>query len=163
MKELQEAIQQAIYNVLDGDNEELKGISIHIDVFIDEQGFVDVYVSNQGKMKNEENKKKAMEIAGCCTCKDPFCGVRFSPQSPESFGVCNKFYGAIEMAKWKDKQLKKQRRIIRNHWQEWAEEQKQQLIDKACDWLKNNIMITTQQMFEDFKQEMKGEQNYETH
>lgn len=44
MKELQEAIQQAIYNVLDGDNDELKGSSIHIDVFIDEQGFVDVNI-----------------------------------------------------------------------------------------------------------------------
>lgn len=30
---------------------------------------------------------------------------------------------AINMAKWKDEQLKEQRRIIRNHWQEWAKEQ----------------------------------------
>jgi len=46
MKELQEAIQSAIQNVLDGDCDELKGLSIHIDVFIDEQGFVDVNVLN---------------------------------------------------------------------------------------------------------------------
>lgn len=44
MKELQEAIQSAIQNVLDGDNDELKGLSIHLDVFIDEEGYVDVNV-----------------------------------------------------------------------------------------------------------------------
>lgn len=46
MKELQEAIQSAIQNVLDGDNDELKGISIRIDIFIDEQGYVDVNILN---------------------------------------------------------------------------------------------------------------------
>ena len=45
MKELQESIQSAVQNVLDGDNE-LKGLSIHIDVFIDEEGYVDVIVLN---------------------------------------------------------------------------------------------------------------------
>jgi hypothetical protein len=64
----------------------------------------------------------------------------------DSFDDC---YGAaLEALQWKDKQLKKQ---------------EQQLIDKACEWLKNNIndYYTTNEfeqwfdeMFEDFKQAM---------
>lgn len=40
------------------------------------------------------------------------------------------FKSAMQMAEWKDEQLKEQRRIIRNHWQEWAENQiKKTLVD----------------------------------
>lgn len=46
-----------------------------------------------------------------------------------------------EMAEWKDKQLKEQRRIIRKHWQEWAEEQKQQWIEKTCKFLENRNIL----------------------
>lgn len=48
-------------------------------------------------------------------------------------------YGAITMGVWKDKERKELWRITRNHYQEWAEEQKQQLIDKLEDWLANNV------------------------
>ncbi len=49
------------------------------------------------------------------------------------------YLSAMDMAKWKDQQLKEQRRIIRKHWEGWADEQKQQLIEKACKWLEENI------------------------
>lgn len=57
---------------------------------------------------------------------------------------CNSTEEAIEKAtveamQWKDKERKELWRITRNHYQEWAEEQiaqeKQQWIEKACEWL----------------------------
>lgn len=57
-----------------------------------------------GKQALMNNKDKAMEIAGCCTCNDPFCCVRFS-EGQENSG-CNRFCDALEMAEWKDEQTK---------------------------------------------------------
>lgn len=77
-------------------------------------------------------------------------------------------YGAcMEAMQWKDKERKELWRITRNHYQEWAEEQiaqeKQQLIDKAAEWLRmtmdffNNGEFNTEKFVNDFKQAMKGE------
>lgn len=69
-------------------------------------------------MKDEKqvemnNKDKAMEIAGCFTCNDPFCYVRFS-EGQENSG-CNRFRDALEMAKWKDEEFEKRKKKIRDN------------------------------------------------
>lgn len=40
----------------------------------------------------------------------------------------NTYDKCMEMAKWKDKQAKEQRRIIRKHWQNWATEQIKKIL-----------------------------------
>ena len=37
--------------------------------------------------------------------------------------ITEAFVTALDMAEWKDKQMKRQCRIIRNHWQKWAKKQ----------------------------------------
>ena len=77
------------------------------------------------------------EICGCVDCGNSRC-YDFGGD-----GYCFEYNKLMKLAKWKDARQKEQRRIIRNHYQEWAEEQiakeKQQLIDKLEDWLANNI------------------------
>lgn len=110
------------------------------------------------------NEEKAREILSCPKC--PFRTDR--PHKidigEDACAVCFDYESVMAMAKWKDEQLKEQRRIIRNHWQEWAEEQKQQLIDKACEWLEDNAInyvgkdgITAwRSVYADFRKAMEG-------
>lgn len=87
------------------------------------------------------NEEKAREVA---KKHMPFCGVP----------ITECIAAALEMAEWKDEQHAKE---------------KQQWIEKACKWLKENIhdYYTTgdggdefegwfDDMFEDFREEMKG-------
>lgn len=75
------------------------------------------HVSNEEKAMHivdvirEANEKKAKEIATI----DAGDGRKIFS------GEC--YYAALEAMEWKDEQHKKQRCIIRNHYQEWAIEQ----------------------------------------
>lgn len=86
---------------------------------------------------------------------------------------------ALEMAEWKDEQYKEREEGLQEtinvldvklqkanesgmHYFDKCNVQKQQLIDKACNWLKNNARnyysayATEDRLIEDFKEEMKG-------
>lgn len=86
--------------------------------------------------KRSKNEEKAREFANYFACETDY---------KESAA----YSSAMAMAEWKDEQFEKQER---------------QLIDKACEWMKNNIndYYTTNEfeqwfdeMFDDFKQAMK--------
>ena len=69
---------------------------------------------------------------------------------------------ALEAMEWKDEQFKEQRKIIRDHWQAWAEEQINKTIDKVCEWIEEQsyggwIKEPTDEFIESLKQSMKGE------
>ena len=82
-------------------------------------------------MKNEQtNEQKAREL-----------GQKY--QTPcHGIGDCEfeAYKAAMEMAEWKEQQMLEHRKIIRNHWQNFYEEQKQLLIEKAAEWLINNTV-----------------------
>ena len=71
-------------------------------------------------MKHVSNARKAKEIAN-----DNCTHICLADCSSESyFSSENDCYNAAMQAmQWKDKRHKQDRRIIRNHWQEWAIEQ----------------------------------------
>jgi hypothetical protein len=120
------------------------------------------------QIDREANERKAREIAN-----DNCTHICLADCSAESyFSSENDCYkAAMQAMKWKDKERKYLWRITRNHYQEWAEEQiaqeKQKLIDKACEWWKNEFK-THEMNYKDskdwynskverFKQAMKGE------
>lgn len=100
------------------------------------------------------NEEKAREIAN--NCSTTIVGAEVSDETyittePDCYTA------AMSMAQWKDEQL---------------EAEKQALIDKACEWLRNNMYEgTCEQMLskkpypfmsdfiEEFKQAMKGGNN----
>ena len=70
------------------------------------------------------NEEKAKEILSCHKC--PFrTGRPHTSDIPEdACAVCFDYKSVMAMAQWKDEQL---------------EAEKQALIDKACEWLNNNM------------------------
>ena len=84
------------------------------------------------QIDREANERKAREIAEKIVGNNHYSYF-------DDFKQC-----ALEAMQWKDKERKELWRITRNHYQEWAEEQiakeKQKLIEKACEWLKKNMI-----------------------
>lgn len=70
-------------------------------------------------------------------------------QNAMNIAVWKAYVAACE---WKDEQHKEQRRIIREHWQNFYNEQKQEWLDKACKWLKNANLLDF--IVSNFKQAM---------
>jgi hypothetical protein len=100
------------------------------------------------------NEEKANEIA-----RDML------PYNNAEYHAC--YNSAMKAMEWKDKERKELWRITRNHYQEWAEEQiaqeKQKLIDEACEWLAKNdsyakpTHLQVDRLREHLKHKMKGE------
>ena len=103
------------------------------------------------------NAEKAREICGSCPHCTFSCGDRLN------CGVEDKYDIAMEMAKWKDEQFAKE---------------KQALIDKACEWLKDmawyyhnwewngdtyekEIVVDVEKFINDFKKAMEEEEEEE--
>jgi hypothetical protein len=80
------------------------------------------------------NEQKAKELCDCYSCKacSKFAekGAAYALSS-----TCDRFDELMEAMQWKDKERKELWRITRNHYQEWAEEQERQLIDKLREVL----------------------------
>ena len=92
------------------------------------------------------NAEKARAIIGEDCKKENClqCGGRYSAEK----GGCIIYQKIMQMADWKDHQFKGE---------------KQALIEKACEWLKENARnyysayATEDRLIEDFKKAMKGE------
>lgn len=93
------------------------------------------------------NEEKAKEIAQEHAKYTENCSVNLHLENKSKVYVAREtaYTAAIEMAKWKDEQF---------------EAEKQALIDKACEWLKDNARnyysayATEDRLIEDFKKYM---------
>jgi hypothetical protein len=119
------------------------------------------------------NEEKAREILSCPKC--PFRTDR--PHKidigEDACAVCFDYESVMAMAKWKDERIKeleitlkcrsKYERIYRN---EFLKAGKEALINKACEWLRENAskhihgpayMFYGENMIEEFKQAMEDQ------
>ena len=123
---------------------------------------------NKHKSKTMTNEEKAREIANNCSTK--IVGAEVSDETyittePDCYTA------AMAMAQWKDERIKelevtlncrsKYERIYRN---EFLKAEKEALINKACEWLRENASkhihgqysFLKGLMLEEFQQAMKG-------